>query len=257
MQQPTGGTPRPDAGSTDRDQAPANPPIQRLSGRASRALRDRVRSRAAAVGDVLRTALRPFTSAERALPIAVASIVAVAALLAFLPTTPAGRRQRHPGIRTPSTRAWPSTAGSTAISSSPPRSAPSTRRPGDPAPRWPAARRIRPSSRSRSPTRSRSSPRPPARSRPPGPSPTSRAPAEHRARADARGRERPVRRRHADRRARARHAGRGRVGPRPELHRAEGRHGAHRREEVRRVVHDPVVGQQAQEVDAQGRRRSS
>ena len=90
MQQPTGGIPRPDAGSTDRDQAPANPPIQRLSGRASRALRDRVRSRAAAVGDVLRTALRPFTSAERALPIAVASIVAVAALLAFLPTTSQG-----------------------------------------------------------------------------------------------------------------------------------------------------------------------
>ena len=51
MQQPTGGTPRPDADSTDRDQAPANPPIQRLSGRASRALRDRVRSRAAAVSD--------------------------------------------------------------------------------------------------------------------------------------------------------------------------------------------------------------
>jgi murein DD-endopeptidase MepM/ murein hydrolase activator NlpD len=90
LQQPTGGTPRPDADSTDRDQAPANPPIQRLSGRASRALRDRVRSRVAAVGDVLRTALRPFTSAERALPIAVASIVAVAALLAFLPTTPQG-----------------------------------------------------------------------------------------------------------------------------------------------------------------------
>jgi murein DD-endopeptidase MepM/ murein hydrolase activator NlpD len=90
LQQPTGGTPRPDADSTDRDQAPANPPIQRLSGRASRALRDRVRSRAATVGDVLRTALRPFTSAERALPIAVASIVAVAALLAFLPTMPQG-----------------------------------------------------------------------------------------------------------------------------------------------------------------------
>ena len=90
MQQPTGGTPRPDADSTDRDQAPANPPIHRLSGRASRAIRDRVRSRASAVGDVLGTALRPFTSAERALPIAVASIVAVAALLAFLPTMPQG-----------------------------------------------------------------------------------------------------------------------------------------------------------------------
>ena len=90
MQQPTGGTPRPDADSTDRDQALANAPIQRLSGRASRAVRDRVRTRAAAAGAVLRTALRPFTSAERALPIAVASIVAVAALLAFLPTTPQG-----------------------------------------------------------------------------------------------------------------------------------------------------------------------
>jgi murein DD-endopeptidase MepM/ murein hydrolase activator NlpD len=90
LQQPTGGTPRPDADSTDRDQAPATPPIHRLSGRASRALQDRLRARAAAVGDVLRTALRPFTSAERALPIAVASIVAVAALLAFLPTTPQG-----------------------------------------------------------------------------------------------------------------------------------------------------------------------
>ena len=90
LQQPTGGTPRPDAGSTDRDQAPATPPVHRFTGRASRALRDRVRARTATVGDVLRTAVRPFTSAERALPIAVASIVAVAALLAFLPTTPQG-----------------------------------------------------------------------------------------------------------------------------------------------------------------------
>ncbi|HEY3335456.1 MAG TPA: M23 family metallopeptidase [Candidatus Limnocylindrales bacterium] len=36
------------------------------------------------------SSLRPFASAERALPIAVASIVAVAALLAFLPSTPQG-----------------------------------------------------------------------------------------------------------------------------------------------------------------------
>jgi murein DD-endopeptidase MepM/ murein hydrolase activator NlpD len=38
----------------------------------------------------LAAALRPFTTAERALPVAVAAIVAVASLLALLPGTPAG-----------------------------------------------------------------------------------------------------------------------------------------------------------------------
>ncbi|HEY4753097.1 MAG TPA: LysM peptidoglycan-binding domain-containing protein, partial [Candidatus Limnocylindrales bacterium] len=38
----------------------------------------------------LRSAVRPFSSAERALPIAVALIVAVASMLALLPGTPAG-----------------------------------------------------------------------------------------------------------------------------------------------------------------------
>jgi murein DD-endopeptidase MepM/ murein hydrolase activator NlpD len=90
LQQPTGGAPRPDAAGTDRDQASAIAPPPRLTGRATRAVRERTRSRAAAVGAALSATLRPFTSAERALPIAVASIVAVAALLAFLPITPQG-----------------------------------------------------------------------------------------------------------------------------------------------------------------------
>lgn len=90
MQQPTGGTPRPDAATTDRDTAPANDPLHRLTGRITRAVGKRTRTRAATVGTALGAGLRPLTSAERALPIAVASIVAVAALLAFLPMTPQG-----------------------------------------------------------------------------------------------------------------------------------------------------------------------
>lgn len=45
---------------------------------------------AGSLGATLAAALRPFTTAERALPIAVAAIVAVASLLALLPSTPAG-----------------------------------------------------------------------------------------------------------------------------------------------------------------------
>ncbi|HEX5827745.1 MAG TPA: LysM peptidoglycan-binding domain-containing protein [Candidatus Limnocylindrales bacterium] len=55
-----------------------------------RAVGTRARTRAAAAGSSVAVVVRPFTSAERALPIAVASIVAVAALLAFLPGTPQG-----------------------------------------------------------------------------------------------------------------------------------------------------------------------
>jgi murein DD-endopeptidase MepM/ murein hydrolase activator NlpD len=91
LQKPTGGEPRPDdAPSTDRDQAAAPSPLLRLTNRATRAVTTRARSRAAAAGAASSAALRPFTSAERALPIAVASIVAVAALLAFLPGSPQG-----------------------------------------------------------------------------------------------------------------------------------------------------------------------
>ena len=91
MQKPTGGEPRPeDARQTDREQALATSPIHRLTSRATRAARGWAGTRTAAVSDTIVSSLRPFTSAERALPIAVASIVAVAALLAFLPTTPQG-----------------------------------------------------------------------------------------------------------------------------------------------------------------------
>jgi murein DD-endopeptidase MepM/ murein hydrolase activator NlpD len=91
LQKPTGGAPRPeDAQHTDREQALASSPIHRLTSRATRAVRGWAGTRTAAVSDTIVSSLRPFTSAERALPIAVASIVAVAALLAFLPTTPQG-----------------------------------------------------------------------------------------------------------------------------------------------------------------------
>ena len=88
---PRAAQPRPeDARQTDREQALASSPIHRLTSRATRAVRGWAGTRTAAVSDTIVSSLRPFTSAERALPIAVASIVAVAALLAFLPTTPQG-----------------------------------------------------------------------------------------------------------------------------------------------------------------------
>ena len=45
---------------------------------------------AGSLGAALASVVRPFTTAERALPIAVAAIVAIASLLALLPSTPAG-----------------------------------------------------------------------------------------------------------------------------------------------------------------------
>jgi murein DD-endopeptidase MepM/ murein hydrolase activator NlpD len=65
-------------------------PLHRLAGRFVRPRPDRKRTRAAGVRTTLGATLRPLASAERALPIAVAAIVAVAALLAFLPITPQG-----------------------------------------------------------------------------------------------------------------------------------------------------------------------
>lgn len=51
----------------------------------------RARGRLASpLGALLASAVRPFASAERALPVAVAAIVAVASLLALLPTAPGG-----------------------------------------------------------------------------------------------------------------------------------------------------------------------
>src|SRR3954463_9116514 len=91
LQKHTGGEARPaDAPRTDRDQPAPASPLLRLTSRASRAVTSRARSRSAAASAAASAALRPFTTAERALPIAVASIVAVAALLAFLPSTPQG-----------------------------------------------------------------------------------------------------------------------------------------------------------------------
>jgi murein DD-endopeptidase MepM/ murein hydrolase activator NlpD len=91
LQKPTGGARRhADDECTDRAQRPATSRLNRLTRRASRALQARLDARATATGAALARTLRPFTHPERALPIAVASIVAVAALLAFLPSTPQG-----------------------------------------------------------------------------------------------------------------------------------------------------------------------
>jgi murein DD-endopeptidase MepM/ murein hydrolase activator NlpD len=68
--------------------------VNRRSVAAARALqawfRDRPARQTGYLRSTLAAALRPFTTAERALPITVAAIVAVASLLALLPNTPAG-----------------------------------------------------------------------------------------------------------------------------------------------------------------------
>ena len=68
--------------------------INRRSISAASALRARFRVRAAipagSLSAVLAAALRPFSTAERALPVAVAAIVALASLLALLPNSPQG-----------------------------------------------------------------------------------------------------------------------------------------------------------------------
>ena len=68
--------------------------INRRSIRAARALQARFQGRAAisarSLSATLAAAFRPFTTAERALPVAVAAIVAVASLFAVLPNTPQG-----------------------------------------------------------------------------------------------------------------------------------------------------------------------
>jgi murein DD-endopeptidase MepM/ murein hydrolase activator NlpD len=68
--------------------------MNRRSIRAVRSLQARFQGRAAisarSLSATLAAALRPFTTAERALPLAVAAIVAVASLLAVLPSTPPG-----------------------------------------------------------------------------------------------------------------------------------------------------------------------
>jgi hypothetical protein len=91
LQKPTGGAPREtdDVRST-RANATATSLLSRLTSRAARALMAGMHGRAVAAGSALAATARPFTRPERALPIAVSAIVAVAALLAFLPATPQG-----------------------------------------------------------------------------------------------------------------------------------------------------------------------
>ena len=91
MQKPTVGVPRRDgAGQADREQAHAPSPLHRLTTRTTRAVQARARKRVAVARQTAASVVRPFTSADRALPMAIAAIVAVAALLAFLPATPQG-----------------------------------------------------------------------------------------------------------------------------------------------------------------------
>ncbi len=77
-----------------RRHAPLASRINRRSISAASALRARFRGRAAipagSLGASFAAALRPFSTAERALPVAVAAIVAFASLLAVLPNTPQG-----------------------------------------------------------------------------------------------------------------------------------------------------------------------
>ncbi len=94
MQKPTDGAERHhDLLRPDRPRASSTSRINGRSIRAARAIRSRFRSHTIApssLASALVAALRPFTTAERALPIAVAAIVAVASLFALLPTTPQG-----------------------------------------------------------------------------------------------------------------------------------------------------------------------
>lgn len=94
MQQPTDGAQRP-------ADAPRRPyrasPIARFNARSVRVARtvqawfsDHAGSSVGSASSSVRSALRPLRTPERALPIAVASIVAVASLLAVLPTTSSG-----------------------------------------------------------------------------------------------------------------------------------------------------------------------
>ena len=64
--------------------------VNRRSAAIVRAIGDRFRGRASVPAGLLSAAVRPFASAERALPLVVAAIVAIASLLALLPSTPSG-----------------------------------------------------------------------------------------------------------------------------------------------------------------------
>jgi murein DD-endopeptidase MepM/ murein hydrolase activator NlpD len=96
LQKPTDGAQRPN--HRLRDDRPRASSASRLNGRSIRAARA-VRARLAVgfatvrlpnLGQRLASLLAPFGDAERALPVAVAAIVAIASLLALLPNTPQG-----------------------------------------------------------------------------------------------------------------------------------------------------------------------
>ena len=94
LQKPTDGTGRRPASPRPARRVSLVSRMNRRSVAAVRSLRGRFGGRTAASTGSLRTtlaaAIRPFATAERALPIVVAAIVAVASLLALLPSTPAG-----------------------------------------------------------------------------------------------------------------------------------------------------------------------
>jgi murein DD-endopeptidase MepM/ murein hydrolase activator NlpD len=95
LQKPTDGAQR--QADRLRDDRPRASSASRFNGRsirAARAIRARLRGglpfRTGSLSASLAAALRPFRTAERVLPIAVAVFVAVASLLALLPNTPQG-----------------------------------------------------------------------------------------------------------------------------------------------------------------------
>jgi murein DD-endopeptidase MepM/ murein hydrolase activator NlpD len=95
LQKTTDGAPRPTpAVRPARHRAPLVTRLNRRSVGVARATQDWVHGHAGSPARTLRASLvrvlRPLTTAERALPVAVAAIVAVASLLALLPSTPAG-----------------------------------------------------------------------------------------------------------------------------------------------------------------------
>jgi murein DD-endopeptidase MepM/ murein hydrolase activator NlpD len=95
LQKPTDGAPDlTETRRTTHRQASVTARLNRRSVRIARSvqawLAGRARGPVGSLSTSLGRALRPFTSAERALPVAVAAIVAIASLLALLPGTPAG-----------------------------------------------------------------------------------------------------------------------------------------------------------------------
>ena len=93
MQKPTDGAQRPSRRLRSRTHAAPTTRFNDRAIRAARALRARfggVAPDGRSVASLVAAAIRPFTTAERVLPIAVAAIVAVASLLALLPSSPQG-----------------------------------------------------------------------------------------------------------------------------------------------------------------------